>query len=251
MYGPILAASPRALELAAEWEKAGPLNPVLRSIDVFYGPDDEAPDPAAELRDAELAERDGRVSDSLLDLLPPLCAARLEYVADFRVDNRKYTALAASTGTAAVFAVRERDLDGDTDVVRFREIGVDELLDALLDLLNLRPGTGKLISVAITEARQHRDAASDQPPSQELTQLRTLLTRPVVGPAIEVAVGVRDGMGKHHYTHQPLHIAELDWGHFLTYNVGEGRDERFYGGPATHEYVRDALTTLRAGLPAQ
>ncbi|MPY78586.1 MAG: hypothetical protein GEV04_08835 [Actinophytocola sp.] len=251
MYGPILAASPRALELAAEWEKAGPLNPVLRAIDVYYGPDDDLPDPAAELAEAELAERDGRVGDALLDLLPPLCAARLEYVADFRVDNRKYTALAASTGTAAAFAVRERDLDADTDLVRFREIGVDELLGALLDLLNLEPGTGRLVSVAVAEARQQRDAATDQAPSQQLTELRALLARPVVGPAIEVAVGIRDGMGKHHYTHKPLHIAALDWGHFLTYNVGEGRDERFYGGPATREYIREALATLRATLPGQ
>lgn len=248
MYGPILAASPRALELAAEWEKAGPLNPVLRAIDVYYGPDDEAPDPAAELIDAELAERERRVSDTLLDLLPPLCAASLEYVADFRVENRKYTALSASTGTAAAFAVRERDLDADTDIVRFREIGVDELLDALLDLLNLRPGAGKLISVAVAEARLQRDGSTDQPPSEELTQLRALLARPVVGPAVEIAVGARDGMGKHHYTHQPLHIAALDWGHFITYTTGDGRDERFYGGPATREYVRDALATLREGL---
>ncbi len=251
MYGPILAASPRALELAAEWEKAGPLNPVLRAIDVYFGPDDEKPDPAAELVAAGLAERDGRVGDALLDLLPPLCAARLEYVADFRVDNRKYTALAASTGNAAVFAVRERDLDADTDVVRFREIGVDELLDALLDLLDLQPGTGKLISVAVTEARQQRDGATDEPPSQELTDLRALLARPVVGSAVEVTVGVRDGLGKHHYTHLPLHIAALDWGHFITYTVGDGRGERFYGGPATRDYVRDALATLRAGLPTQ
>lgn len=248
MYGPILTASPHALELAAEWEKAGPLNPVLRPIDVYYGPDDDAPDPAAELAEAGLAEREGRASDALLDLLPPLCAARLEYVADFRVENRKYTALAASTGNGAAFAVRERDLDADTDVVRFREIGTDQLIDALLDLLNPKPGAGRLVSVAVAEAREQRDAVTDRPLSEEHKQLRMLLERPVVGPAVEIAVGVRDGMGRHHLTRQPLHIVELDWGHFLTYTVGEGREERFYGGPATRDCVRDALAALHAGL---
>jgi len=251
VYGPIMTASPHALELAAEWEKAGPLNPVLRPVDVYYGPGDDAPDPAAELADAGLAERDGRACDALLDLLPPLCAAPLEYVADFRVDDRKYTALSASTSTSAVFAVRERDLDAGTDTVRLREIGTGELIDALLDLLDLRPGTGTLVSVTVAEARQHRTAITKRPLGREHKELRTLLARPVVGPAVEIAVGVRDGMGRHRYTHQPLHIAELDWGHFLTYTVGEGRDERFYGGPATSDYVREALVTLRADLADQ
>jgi len=206
------------------------------------------PDPARELKEAGLTEREGRVTEQLLDVLPSLCAAPLEYVADFRVEDRKFTALSAAAGTGAVLAVRERDLANDTDVIRFREIGNDELIDALLDLLELQPGRGPLVSVYLQEVRERSDAVTEQPPTPEHKQLRAMLERPTAGPSVEIVVGVRDGNGKLSYTERPLHIACLDWGHFLTYNIGTGRDEQFFGGPATGENVRRALAELKATL---
>lgn len=248
MYGPILAASPQALELAAEWERTGQLNPVLRPTAVYYGPNDEKPDPALELKEAGLTEREGRVTEQMLDVLPSLCAAPLEYVADFRVEDRKFTALSAAAGTGAALAVRERDLNSGEDVVRFREIGNDELIDALLDLLELQPGSGPLVSVYLQDIREQDDAVTEQPLSMEHKQLRAMLERPTVGPSVEVVVGVRDSSGTYTYTRNPLHIARLDWGHFITYTTGTGRDEQFFGGPATPDNVRRALSELKASL---
>lgn len=248
MYGPILAASPQALELAAEWERTGQLNPVLRPTAVYYGPNDVRPDPARELKEAGFTEREGRVTEQLLDVLPSLCAAPLEYVADFRVEDRKFTALSAAAGTGAVLAVRERDLNSGDDVVRFREIGNDELIDALLDLLELQPGSGPLVSVYLQDIREQDDAVTEQPLSVEHKQLRAMLERPSVGPSVEVVVGVRDSSGKLTFTRSPLHIARLDWGHFITYTTGTGRDEQFFGGPATPDNVRKALSELKASL---
>lgn len=250
MYGPILTASPHALELAAEWEQTGQLNPVLRPFAVFYGDDDERPDPARELVERGLAEKEGRVVDAVLDVLPSLCAAPLEYVADFRIEDRKYTALAARAANGGALAVRERDLKEDTDIVRFREVDPDDLVGALLDLLELQPGTGPLVSVNLHDIRQANEAVMNEPLSVEHKQLRSIIERPQAGPAIEVVVGVRDGTGKLTYTDRPLHIAALDWGHFITYSIGEGRDERFYGGPATPDHVRKALADLKASLTA-
>lgn len=248
MYGPILTASPQALELAAEWERTGQLNPVLRPAAVYYGPHDVRPDPARELKEAGFTEREGRVTEQLLDVLPSLCAAPLEYVADFRVEDRKFTALSAAAGTGAVLAVRERDLNSGEDLVRFREIGNDELIDALLDLLELQPGSGPLVSVYLHDIREQDDAVTEQPLGVEHKQLRAMLERPSTGPSVEVVVGVRDGSGKLTYTRSPLHIARLDWGHFITYTTGTGRDEQFFGGPATPDNVRKALSELKASL---
>lgn len=250
MYGPILTASPQALELAVDWEKTGRLNAVLRASDVYYGPDDSRPDPAAELKEAGLVEREGRVNDQLLDLLPSLCAAPLEYVADFRLEDKKFTALSAAAGNGAVFAVRERDVAEGTDLIRFREIQPDALIDAMLDLLDLRPGSGQTVGVYLQDVRERNDAVTEQPPSPEHKQLRALLERPIVGPAIEIVVGIRDTSGKLSYAERPLHIAQLDWGHFITYTIGSGRDEQFLGGPATRDNVRSALAALRSTLPA-
>lgn len=251
MYGPILTASPHALELAVGWEKTGQLNPVLRASDVYYGPDDVRPEPAAELKEAGLVEREGRVTDQLLDLLPSLCAAPLEYVADFRVEEKKFTALSAAAANGAVFAVRERDVAEGTDIVRFREIQPDALIDAMLDLLDLQPGSGQMVELYLQDVRERNEAVSEQPPSPEHKQLIALLERPIVGPAIEIVVGVRDSSGKLSSTHRPLHIAQLDWGHFITYTVGSGRDEQFLGGPATRDNVRKALDALRSTLSGQ
>lgn len=248
MYGPILTASPHALELAVEWERTGTLNPVLRPSAVFYGPDDVRPDPARELAEAGLAEREGRVAERLLDVLPSLCAAPLEYVADFRVEDRKFTALAATAANGAVFAVRERDVKGETDVVRFREVDAEELIDAMLDLLELQPGSGPLVSVNLHDVREANAAVTESPLGVEHKQLRSILERPQAGPSVEIAVGVREGGGKLTFTERPLHIACLDWGHFLTYSIGDGREERFVGGPASPDNVRRALAELRESL---
>lgn len=248
VYGPIHEATPRALELAAEWERTGPLNPVLRATDVYYEPGVQRPDPAAELAAAGFVEREGRVTGELLDLLPLLCRTPLEYVADFRMDGTRFTALAAA-GSGAVFAVREYNPDTGVDVVRFREVDDDELLDAMLDLLDLQPGNGPLVAVNLHDAREANAAITEQPLPYEHKQLRAMLERPAVGPSVEITVGVRDGSGKYSYTRNPLHIAHLDWGHFLTYTTDEGRAEKFHGGPATGENVRKALAALRATLP--
>lgn len=252
-YGPIHALSPAAWEQAAAWEKAGALNPVLRAADVYYGPDDERADPVAELRAAGLLARDGRVTDNLFDLLPPLTVrASLEYVADFRIDDRKYTALAATAGTGAAFAVRERHVDDTaSDIVRAREIGDDELVDAMLDMLALQPGQGALVGMYVGDAKARADAVTERPTSWEHKQLRAVLERPMAGPAIELTIGVRDATGQRSSTDDaPLHIAHLDWGHFLTYTTGNGDDQMYWAGPATDENIRKALAALRATLPA-
>lgn len=248
MYGPILTASPHALELVAEWERAGRLNPVLRPVAVFYGDGDARPDPAKELADRGLLESKNRAVDAVLDVLPALCEPSLEYVADFRVEDSKYTALAARKNRSGVLAVRERNQKAGTDIVRFREVDPDDLIGALLDLLELQPGSGTLVSVNLHDVKEANERGAVAPVSFEHQQLRSFIQRPQAGPAIEIVVGVRDDSGKVIHTERPLHIAALDWGHFLTYTVGEGRDERFYGGPATADHVRKALADLKATL---
>lgn len=248
VYGPIREATPDALQLAAEWERTGPLNPVLRPIDAYHPHGEESPDPVAQLKAAGFVEREGRVTEELLDVLPSLCMSSLEYIADFRVGNARFTALAA-VGTGAVFAVRERNDESGVDVVRFRELDDDELIDAMLDLLNLEPGTGPLVSVFLQDARDANEAITERRMPNEYKQLRAMLERPSTGPSIEITVGVRDSSDKYSYTRSPLHIARLDWGHFITYTTGEDRSEQFHGGPATSENVRKALAALRATLP--
>lgn len=249
-YGPIHELSPQAWEKAAEWESSGALNPVLRPSDVYFGPDDKRPDPVAELREAGLVVRDGRIGDEVFDILPCLTvAAGLEYIADFRIDDRKFTALAASAGAGAALAVRERDLRVETDIIRVREIDGDELVKAMLDLLALDPGTGQLLGIHLSDARSHLGSVTEQPLSWEHKQLWAVLERPVVGPSIEVTIGVRDASGQRYSTdRRPLHIAQLDWGHFLNYSVGDGPDEMFFAGPATDENVHKALEALRGSL---
>lgn len=248
VYGLIREATPAALELAAEWERTGPLNPVLRPIDAYHPQGEESPDPVAQLKAAGFVEREGRVTEELLDVLPSLCRSSLEYIADFRVDNTRFTALAA-VGAGAVFAVRERNDESGVDVVRFRELDEDELIDAMLDLLSLEPGSGQLVSVFLQDARDANEAITERRLSYEYKQLRAMLERPAAGPSIEITIGVRDSSGKHSYTRSPLHIARLDWGHFITYTTGEGHSEQFHGGPATSENIRKALAALRATLP--
>src|SRR5690606_40849608 len=96
--------------------------------------------------------------------------------------------------------------------------------------------------------RRHTRFSRDWSSDVCSSDLRSFIQRPQAGPAIEIVVGVRDDSGKVIHTERPLHIAALDWGHFLTYTVGEGRDERFYGGPATADHVRKALADLKATL---
>lgn len=249
-YGPIHALSPAAWELAASWEKAGALNPVLRATDVYHGPDETRPDPEQELREAGHVAREGRISDELYDLLPCLSVrASLEYIADFRVEDCKYTALAAAVGSAAAFAVRERDLETGTDVVRAREIGDDELVDALLDLLSLEPGTGTLVGMRVQDALAQKDAVTEQPMSWEHKQIRAVHERPIAGPSIEISIGARDESGnRSSIDSRPLHVVQLDWGHFLNYGLGEGQEEMYWLGPATGENMRKALTALRGAL---
>lgn len=249
-YGPIHELSPLAWEKAAEWEKSGALNPVLRPADVYFGPDEKRPDPVAELREAGLVVREGRIGDAIFDILPCLTvAAGLEYIADFRVEDRKFTALAASTGAGAAFAVRERDLQAGTDVIRVRDIAQDELVKAMLDLLQLEPGSGQLLGIHLSDARDIAGAVTEQPLSWEHKQLRAVLERPVEGPSIEITIGIRDSGGQRSSTdRRPLHIARLDWGHFLNYSVGAGPDEMFFAGPATTENVLKALDALRDSL---
>lgn len=247
VYGPIREATPGALELAAEWERTGPLNPVLRPIDAYHPPGEDRPDAVDQLKAAGFVEREGRVTEELLDVLPSLCRSSLEYIADFRVDKTRFTALAA-VGAGAVFAVRERNDESGIDVVRFRELDENELIDAMLDLMSLEPGSGQLVSVFLQDVRDANEAITERPPSYEYKQLRAMLERPVAGPSIEITIGVRDSSGTYTYTRNPLHIARLDWGHFITYTTGTGRDEQFFGGPATPDNVRRALSELKASL---
>ncbi|MGH3451722.1 MAG: ESX secretion-associated protein EspG [Haloechinothrix sp.] len=244
MTSDIITVSTGALAHAVETERVGQLHPVLRATAEWVDPDEQAtPDPHQELSAGGLLDGRGRVSARLFDLLPCLCAPSVEYLAYRVIDGRRYTALVAAHGTGAVLAVRE----GET--VRIREIARDYLIDALINVLELQPGTGPLVGVNVDKLREDNDAILQRATSYEVTQLRAMLSRPLID-GIEVTVGVRDEQGRYTTTADQLHIAEVDWGHFLTYTTGTGRDEELWGGPATRENVHTAITALSSTLPS-
>lgn len=245
--GPILEATPLVLELAADIENLGPLNPVLRHRPTAYMPG-QAPDPDKILEDAGVMEAPMRVKDRWVAVLAPLCTTSLEYIADFVTDEGKFTGIAATGPGGSTLALRQRVPEERIDTVKLREARDREVLPSLLDLLALEPGRGSMQSMYIKEAKEAAASVHEPQLSPAHKELATLLARPQVGPAVEITVGVRDANRMYSYTKFPLHIGHFDWGHYITYSIGDGDDQQFFGGPATYDNITTALDTLRSTL---
>lgn len=241
----VITISPAALASAAESERLGQPHPALRASAVYVPTDESSRHSKGvneELKQSGLLDGDGRVIVSFAELLPPLCKPAVEYVAYFSFDGRVRRALSVAVGGMGIAAVR----DGET--IMMREIGEDELVDALLgELPELTPGSGPLVSVNLDLVRSARGEALPRQVDENVRALRSVTERPVTE-TMEIGVGVRDDKGAMAQARSQLHIALTDWGHFVTYTLGSGREEEAWGGPATYDNVRRALGQLRADV---
>lgn len=242
----LLEATPTQLELASEVEKLGTLTRAVRASAVFWV--GGAPDPRKLLADAGMLERPDRVQDKWVAVLAPLCSTSLEYIAYYVIGGVEHRLLAATGAGGSTLALRMIDEANDTDIVRLREARDDEVLDMLLDELDLQPGSGQMQSIYIEDAVDVAKAIHDVPLSPVHKNLRQLLSRPKDGPAVQITICEQDGNRTRRYTRDPLHIANLDWGSFITYSTGEGAEQQFHAGPATRENIRRALDDLRGAM---
>lgn len=242
--GPILEASPAALERAAEIEKLGSITRVLQA----WALAGDVPDPKDELQERGALERPDRVRDAWVAALAPLCNMTEEYIANKVVDGDRLTAVAVIGQGGATLALRRQNDETGEDVVNFREAKEEEVVDRLLDLLELQPGGGHPLSIPVEEIREIGNSVFDVPPSQAYKQLMELGKRPKAGPPMEIVVGMRDGNRKYKQTEHGVSIAHVDWGQYITYTTGSGTDARYEVAPASREYVKRALDYLRSTL---
>lgn len=241
----VIKISPAALAAAAESERFGQLHPALRASAVYVPADDASRQTDGlreELKHAGLLEPSGRILADFADFLPPLCTPSISYVGYFSFEGKVRCAFSGATGAMGVVAIRE----GGT--IMMREIGEHELVDALLgELPELTPGTGPLVSVNLDVVRSARGENLQRQVEQNLRALRSIKERPVTE-TVEIGIAMRDERGTTRQARSQLHIALTDWGHFIAYTLGTGRDEEAWGGPATYENVHKALGQLRSDL---
>lgn len=232
------------LAYACEVERVGQPHPALAPAAVHIPEEHAARYQDAlvgELKSAGLADSTGRPTADFVDLLVPLCKPSLDYVGYFSFDGAVRVAASMVYGAMAVVAIR----DGDT--IMMREIGEHELVDALLgEMPELTPGNGPLLSVNIDKIREDRAGITSGPQNRDLKELLAMAEREVIE-TMEITIHTNED-GRRRKSRSPLSIALTDWGHFISYALGTGRDEELWGGPATYENVHQALGQLRSDL---
>lgn len=235
-----------ALAALVQREGAGQLHVTLQPRAMWY-PDRERDELSRQIDEAlagaGLLDHRGRTKVEVLDLLPLLTSASLEFYGWATRENETIGVLAASRGMLGVLAVRSGDW------VTIREINQHELPEALIgELPQLYAGGGRSQTV---RARDFEEAARGKEQGRSLPQaiadVVKVVQRPVHGTG-ELYAGKRDEVGRYARVEQPLHYADTDWGRYLNYTIGEGPEAEIHIAPATPAALAEALRYLASRL---
>jgi hypothetical protein len=133
------------------------------------------------------------------------------------------------------------------DWVRVQAADRHRLAEALVDQLPpAGPGWGNPRIVRVSElVAAGRSRRSERPLDRDLTDIVSLVQRPVTGSG-ELYAGRRDEVGRYTRLEQPLHYADTDWGRYLNYTTGSGDDAEIHVGPASPAVL---AATLRDSVP--
>ncbi|MFF5987797.1 ESX secretion-associated protein EspG [Prauserella flavalba] len=230
-----------------ERERVGTLHVVLQPEPMWF-PEEEkdALDSALtrSLTEAGLVDRRGRVEVELLDWLPLLTSASLEYYGWFSHGESTWGVLAAARGVQGVLAVRADDL------VALTPVAVADLADAFVGQLpELYPGGGTQWSVRIIDLEEagRRGGPQNRLPA-DVQEIVKVVRRPVTGGG-ELYVAERDEAGRYGRLDSPLHYVDTDWGRYLNYTTGSGDEAEIHIAPGSATAIAATLEKLRATLP--
>ncbi|WAL67033.1 ESX secretion-associated protein EspG [Amycolatopsis cynarae] len=234
-----------ALAGAVERENVGTLHLVLSPEPMWLSDTEKA---AARqqmldtLAEAGLLDRRGRLDTDFLDWLPLLTRPSLEYYGWVHDGERTYGVLAAARGLQGIVAVRVGD------GIALRPVPRDRLPEALIaELPERHAGGGRPLTVRVADLE---DAArEDRIPSRDVRDLVDVLRRPVTGTG-ELYVGRRDELNRYTRLEQPLHYADTDWGRYLNYTLGTGRDAEIHLAPGHPAALIEHLLRLEQTLPS-
>ncbi|RZQ63726.1 ESX secretion-associated protein EspG [Amycolatopsis suaedae] len=235
-----------ALAALAERERVGALHVTLRPEPVWLT-DEERQQADREieyaLAEAGLVDGGGRATVDVLDLLPLLTSASVELYGWVTGDNERTDGvLAAARGLQALVAVRVGD------VVAIREVARDDLAEELVsELPDVGPGGGRPCSILVDELEAAGRSYGDRPLSRTVSDIVEVVRRPVRGSG-ELYAASRDEVGRYLRTEQPLHYADTDWGRYLNYTTGTGREAELHLAPGSRQALADALRQLAADL---
>lgn len=235
-----------ALAGLVERERAGSLHLALRPEPMWLPREERE---SAESRvdemlgEAGLVDGRGRVDADLLDWLPVLTDASMEYYGWLNQGDTTWSVLAASRGLQGLLAVCVDDR------VSLAPVNRHELAQALVGQLpELGPGGGTHWSVRVVDLEQaSRCGPHDRVVPGEVREIVKVLRRPVHGGG-ELYVAERDDTGRYRRLADPLHYVDTDWGRYLNYTVGSGADAVVHVAPADPTAVVSALERLRADL---
>ncbi|HJQ47370.1 MAG TPA: ESX secretion-associated protein EspG [Amycolatopsis sp.] len=234
-----------ALAGAVEQENAGTLHLVLRPEPIWLSGAEKlaAKERLHEaLRNAGLLDHRGRVDVEFLDWLPLLTNASLEYYGWAHDGEHTYGVLAAARGLQGIVAIRVEA------GVALRPVPRDRLADALVaELPDVRPGGGRPLMIRVADLEQA--SREDRIPSWNVRDLVNVLQRPVTGTG-ELYVARRDELNRYTRLEQPLHYADTDWGRYLNYTIGTGRDAEIHLAPGDPAALVEHLFRLEKTLPS-
>ena len=244
MTGGYLSLPLDALAEAVEQERVGALHVVLRPEPVWLSAEEKAMS-RKRLRDvldeAGLLDRHGRIAPELLDWLPVLTTASVEYYGWADDGDRTYGILAASRGLTGLIAIRAGE------GVALKPVHRDLLPEALVaELPAVAAGGGRPLAIPVSELAEA--AREDLVPSPDIRDLISVLRRPVRGTG-ELYAGRRDEVHRYTRVAQPLHYADTDWGRYLNYTLGRDDEAHIHlapGHPTTlvEHLLRVATTQL-------
>ncbi|AXB43037.1 ESX secretion-associated protein EspG [Amycolatopsis albispora] len=235
-----------ALAALVQREGAGHLHLTLQPQPIWY-PERDRDELSRQvneaLAEAGLLDHQGRTKVEVLDLLPLLTSASVEFYGWATRGDETIGLLAASRGMLGVLAVRAGDW------VTLREVNQHELPEALVaELPELYAGGGRSQTVRardFEEAARGKDQGRSLP--QAIADVVKVVQRPVHGTG-ELYAGKRDEVGRYARADQPLHYADTDWGRYLNYTVGEGPEAEIHIAPGTPAALAEALRYLASRL---
>ncbi|WP_236788967.1 ESX secretion-associated protein EspG [Amycolatopsis sp. GM8] len=234
-----------ALAGAVERENLGTLHLVLRPEPIWL-PDTEKLAAEQRMRDAlqeaGLLNRRGQLDVEFLDWLPLLTSASVEYYGWVHDGQKTYGILTAARGLQGIVAIRVGD------GIALKPIQREHLAEALIaELPDVRPGGGRPLMIRVAEL----EAASreDRRPSWDIRDLVNVLQRPVTGTG-ELYAARRDDLNRYHRLEEPLHYADTDWGRYLNYSSGTGKEAAVHLAPGSPGALIEHLLRLEQTLPS-
>ncbi|MBK1785727.1 ESX secretion-associated protein EspG [Prauserella cavernicola] len=194
------------------------------------------------LTEAGLVDRRGRVEVELLDWLPLLTTASLEYYGWISHADTTWGVLAAARGVQGVLAVRGGDW------VTLTPVGRNELADAFVEQLpELVPGGGTQWSVRVIDLEEAGRSGHGRGLPADVAEIVKVVQRPVSGGG-ELYVAERDELGRYDRLEAPLHYVDTDWGRYLNYTSGSGDETEIHIAPGSPSAISATLEKLRTTL---